>query len=612
MTTIEASDIDAGVLAGFLDEALDALSNVDALFVQLEQLPGDTDIINSIFRPVHSIKGNAPFFGLMKLKTLAHEAESVLAALRSGKLQPSRGLFDLLLAAVDQLRTILVRVREGQSEVGDEGRYRELVELTANTARTATSSKALSPNTQLIEEIFAQLAGWQVSAEQRGVITRLTQLVRDELQMPSSPTLPVGPTSMEPQPSLQTKAAVSPKAEGAKSMRVPEERIDTFLRFVGELIVAQDMLRHFTAKVEAHRARQDLARDIRTINGVIATLGSGLERAIMSIRKLPIRTLLNKAPRLIRDVAASKNKSIDVVVSGEEIEIDKSLLELLDAPITHMSRNAADHGIESAEVRIAAGKSPTGIVTISCEETAKDILITIADDGAGINYEGLTRKAESIGAISPGEQLSEAQVVDLIFMAGVSTAAEVSEISGRGVGMDVVKRNIDAAGGSISVRSAKGEGSSFVLRLPKAVTTQIIQGFLVQIGEIPVVLPIERVHESWLVPSESIVHVVQTGRCVLRNDQTIRFIDLAEFLGESSNQSDSERQLAVTIQVGDTPVALRVDHIVGPRQLVLKPLAEMTNHGRYFLGGALLGDGQVALMLDVLKLVDPLGGKAVH
>jgi two-component system chemotaxis sensor kinase CheA len=610
-------EIDHDVLLGFIEESRESLATLDSMFVRLENNPEDTDTINAIFRPVHSIKGNAPFFGLMKLKTLAHEVESLLAALRAKKIVGSRALFDILLNGIDEIKAIFERVSQKQAEIENQTSYDEILDKTrkaiSNTGQSAKSQH------EIINALLTTITNWKLSPEQRETLARF----RSELTLPTTspsgdeagnPEKKVPENSTNPPKESQTSnipsAHAPSKTEASKSMRVPEERIDTFLRFVGELIVAQDMLRHFSAKAEHLDIDQSLLADLRTISGLFATLGGGLERAIMSIRKVPVKSLLQKAPRLIRDVATSKGKEIDVTLVGEEIEIDKSLLEILDAPITHMSRNAADHGIESPEQRVKAGKSARGHVLITCEETSKEVIITISDDGAGLNYEGLKKKALSLGIIKENESLSDTDVVDLIFMSGVSTAQAVSDISGRGVGMDVVKRNIESTGGSIQVKNTPGQGCDFILKLPKAVTTQIIQGFIVEASGVHIVLPLENVHESWCLKHSEVVSIADKAPCVSRHDKVLRIVDLSRYLNDSLSVATLEQNaeesddLIVTIDVAQTDIALKVDKIIGPRQLVVKPLEEIANEKRCFVGGAILGDGNIALVLDTSKLLN--------
>lgn len=586
-------DVDPQVLQGFLEESRDALAALDALFVLLEKNPADTNTISAIFRPVHSIKGNAPFFGLMRLKTIAHDFESLLAALRDKKVTGHKALFDLLLAGIDEMKAIVERVAAGQAEVSNEEAYAQLLK----SAREAAAGTLKPPvEESSLRESIIKFQTWNLSAEQGAV---------REILLAALSTAPLVPQESAAQPLEKPKPTPDPapanvaRAEGPKSMRVPEERIDTFLGFVGELVIAQDMLRHFSSKFNGHSFDTSLARDLQVINNVIANLGSGLETAIMSIRKVPLRTLLQKVPRLIRDVAAARGKEIQVAIEGENLEIDKSLIELLDAPLTHMARNAADHGIEKPEVREERGKPRAGTVSVTCRENPTEFVLTIKDDGAGLNQEALQRKAITLGIIQEGQTLSESQIVDLIFMAGVSTAQEVSDVSGRGVGMDVVKRNVESAGGSISVASIPGKGCTFSLTLPKSVTTQIIQGYVVQIQQINFVLPLALVHEAWRLCDSKVSYVLEKGQQVQRHDATQLIVDLGAYLELSEKREMDPSQLIVSVNQKDHMLALMVDKIIGPRQVVLKPLDHRINRDGLYLGGALLGDGAVALVLDV-------------
>ncbi|MBX7136810.1 MAG: chemotaxis protein CheA [Oligoflexia bacterium] len=600
-------EIDPSVLLGFLEESREMLGSLDALFVQLEKDPYNTDLVNAVFRPIHSIKGNAPFFGLMRLKTIAHDFESLLAALRAKKIEASQSLFDLLLAGIDELKAMLERIASAQPEVVDEAKFSDLIQRAKAAASGAAGGgeRAQASEWETLEKLAQAISGWKLEAPKQELLEELISVIaRNRKTSPPAAAVANEPLKTpEPVSEVARPQASAVRMDSGKSMRVPEERIDTFLRFVGELIVAQDMLRHFSSQIEASVVPTGLKRDLATIISVINSLGAGLASAIMSIRQVPVRSLLQKAPRLIRDIAAAKGKEIEVVLAGEEIEIDKSLIEILDAPITHMARNAADHGIELPEVRLAAGKNRKGTVTITCQEGAKDLIVTVADDGAGLNLAALKRKAEGLGMIAGGDTLTEAQIVDLIFMAGVSTAKEVSDVSGRGVGMDVVKRNIETAGGSISVINNAGQGAQFILRLPKSVTTQIIDGFVVDICGVNYVLPQEKVLETWYFGKSDIIDVVERGSCISRHDTVMPILDLVSLLGSTRQSSTSDLpRSAVTVDVDRTQLALCVDDVIGPRQLVLKPLAEFVNGQKLFLGAALLGDGQIALVLDVGKL----------
>lgn len=598
-------EVDESVLHGFLEESAESLDGLNALFVQLEKDPTDKELINAIFRPIHSIKGNAPFFGLLKLKSLAHEFESLLAKMRAGEVLAGRETFDLLLAGVDELKDILSRIAIGKPEVIDHEKFDKLLSGARQAVTIGSAGK--EPHWDRVGAFLTSMAEWNLDSEKKEVVKALmTELGPFIGRSVNSLTVSVPTDENNPRPVAsdvdEVSSASAKKAEPAKTMRVAEERIDTFLEFVGELVTAQDMLRHFSARFEEDCTDPNLSRDLGLVIDVIATLGHGLEQAIMSIRRVPAKTLLQKLPRTVRDIAKLKGKKIEVCILGDDIEIDKSMLELLDAPLMHMARNAADHGIEMPEQRILSGKNEKGTITVSCEELEKEIILTVRDDGAGLNYEALQKKAESLQMIEVGKTLTQAQVVNLLFMAGVSTATEVSDISGRGVGMDVVKKNIEAAGGTIAVHSEASIGSSFSIRVPKGVTTQILQGFVLAVDEARYVLPLLCVHECWVLEVPELIPVVGEGFCTERYGQVLRVIDLAQVFGCSSRNTGNQR-LAVTVEVEHQQIVFLVDDVIGARQLVLKSLDGWVNRSHLFLGGAILGDGGVALICDIQRVI---------
>jgi two-component system chemotaxis sensor kinase CheA len=565
--------IDPEVLNGFIEESLESLAALDSLFLQIERNPQDVSPVHNIFRAIHSLKGNAPFFGFMKMKALAHDLESLLAFIRDGSMRATPAIITHLLTCVDEFKAMLTRLHNGGAEVLNPTHHEALL-LTTRKFLDRTAESSLVPETP-----------------------------------------PVAPVALA-QTNTEASAA-APKSSNEpmhKSIRIAEERIDTFLAFVGELIIVGEMLRHLSQRVQNPSSDQRFSRDLFAINEMFSQLSSGLEKAIMSIRKVSLKPLLQKVPRLVRDIAQAKGKQIVVEIVGEDTEIDKSLLDLLDAPLTHMVRNAADHGIETPEQRKIKNKEAQGKITINCREEEKFIVLEVKDDGAGLNYEGLTKKALSLGLINEGQKLGEEEVVNLLFMAGVSTAAEVSDISGRGVGMDVVKRSIESAGGSIKVESHANEGSTFTVKLTKSVTTQIIQGYVVEVGGNSFVLPLERVVEAWRLEPNDVVNVLEQIPCIQRHGGTLPLLDLGAYLGFIDSKPQSKTvpyvrgkeyadKLAVTLVLPNNNVALVVDGVLGIRQLVLKTIEGLELESKILLGGALLGNGSIALVLDTDRLV---------
>lgn len=597
-------ELDHDVLIGFVAESLEALVSLDALFIELEHEPTNLEPVHPIFRAVHSIKGNAPFFNLFHIKNLAHELESLFAKVRDGELNASPGVIDISLRGVDRLKQMLERVQAGEAEVAQTNDLDSfLVELDRAKEQSGGGTAAASASLHLaLNQLEATISREQQLdfAELRQMAEKLfPQTIVTERSAQESPK--VCPTT-----ATQSEVTGTPEAAVAratqKSMRIPEERIDTFLSFVGEIIILSEMVRHFTIKLGKRNDCSDLLSELSSIQHTFTNLGTNLERAVMSIRKVPVKPALQRIPRIARDVATSSAKEVEVYLEGDDAEIDKSLLELLEAPLVHMTRNAVDHGIESPELRLQRGKERAGSLIVRCSEASGIFTLEVSDDGAGLNFEALSRKAVSLGLLDPSAELSLEQAVDLIFMAGVSTAAQVSDISGRGVGMDVVKRSIEDAGGSITVRSVAGQGSTFVLTLPTKATTQIIEGVTLAVDDAFIVLPVSSVLETWSVEPEEVRVMLDRVRVIQRHGRTMPFISMSSQLGIQSADAGPLPSLVVAVESGKGAIAVGVDRVVGISQLVVKPLTPLTNPSAIFTGCTLLGDGNIGLIVDLAVL----------
>lgn len=681
---------DPELLAGFFDETQETLGTLDALFIRLESAPGDLTIIEAIFRPIHSLKGNSAFFGFMEAKRLAHEMETLLDHVRKGRMQAERAVIDVLLAGTDALKALFLRLRAGGPEVDDASAFAALiVRVTAlSGSGGAPPAEDASQAAKDIETIAAALgatAGPGVLAalgrlrkrfaagetpaatttpiatikailaapfdgtldpdQARLVLAELEKLrhqARDDAaralaaemldayhafvdamgfdvmlrdfileRLPKAAGLAFG----EPAPSVAKVGteALEPKSErrdkdrseridGQKTMRVAEATIDTFLHYVGELLVVGDLFGHLYRRVGSLPSAGPMARDFRRANETFANLSNKLQKSIMAIRRVPIRPLLQKVPRLARDVAGKQGKDVQVVLQGEDVQVDKSLIELLDAPMTHMVRNSADHGIELPDVRERNGKPRIGTVTITAAETDSWLTLTIADDGAGLNLDAIRRKGENLGLIAPGAMLTEQDVVNLIFASGVSTAAAVTDISGRGVGMDVVKRAVEDAGGAITVESQPGKGSRFQIRLPKGVTTQILPGYLVQVAGRTYAMPLDRIHETFQAKAGEVDSVIGRGACLKRHDVVLPVLSLAEILTGTAAPWPKKGATMVTVMANRRKVALVVEAVLGVQKVVIRPMTGLPAGADMIAGGALMGDGTVALILNLDRL----------
>jgi len=562
-----ASDMDREVFLGFIDESMESLAEAESAMIALESDPRGMDLIPGIFRAVHSLKGNSAFFGLMHVKTLAHRIEDLLDAVRQKRMQCSRQLIDALLPGLDLLRRMLENVRDGGPELTDP----DVLDGTLERLDQALQGKGdAAPPAKPLEQPFDH-----VDAEKK--------------------------TAARP-------AAEKAQDSSVRTLRIAESSLDAFLEHVGELIGIEEMLRYClrqAGKTDGMGTYRELKQVVEQFCKVSAALRSG----IMETRKVQAKALLEKAPRLVRDVAANKGKQIRVEIKGTDIRIDKNYSDLLDAPLVHMVRNAADHGIETPEERRQAGKSVEGMIHIELTEQENHIRLTISDDGRGLNRTALTAKAMDMGLVEPGRPLSEDDIIRLLFTSGVSTAAEITDISGRGVGMDVVKQAIESAGGQIQVDSSIGRGSVFTILLPKNVSTKIIDGYLVRGRDnITYVLPLKSVLEAFVTGWNGISTVMGQGRMVSRRDALHPVLDLDtavregnENAGTSYGPSAGDVTL-VLLDIGGKTVALAVADIVGVQKIVVKPIDGLESKNNMIEGAAVMGDGAVALILGVKGL----------
>jgi two-component system chemotaxis sensor kinase CheA len=447
------------------------------------------------------------------------------------------------------------------------------------------------------------------------MITDALNTFTEKEESAEAPSTEPTPAPSQEEASPATKSDTSPeqsptpqkKMESGKSMRVSEEHIDTFLSHIGELFIVGELLSYLERKLLLEDVHNDVLKEYRSILESFSSLSHNLQHSVMSVRKVSVKSLIQKSPRLVRDIASERGKSIAVKLTGEEIEIDKSLIELLDAPLTHMVRNAADHGIEMPEDREAADKDPQGTVHVSVKEDDKFVTLEIIDDGRGLNYDAIQKKAESLGLIQPGRKLSEDDVVNFLFAAGVSTAEKVTDVSGRGVGMDVVKRAIVDAGGNIHVHSEVGKGSTFTIQVPKAVTTQILEGLIFEIGEQCFVIPLDRINEAFACVSEEFFSAAGEDRYIFRHEEMVPIVPAKKLLSLkplSTEQDEDAREHIISVRANRRTMGVWVDGIVGVQQVVVKDLKHIGDSASIFVGGALMGDGRIALILDVDKLCE--------
>ena len=634
--------------AAFRIEAGELLEQVEQGLLDLGHRLDDMNLVNAVFRGLHTLKGSGAMFGFDALAAFTHHCESAFDRVRKGDVRATPELVSVILSAADHMRAlvdgdapaahgqaILDRLvaavdaaagisapvaaaaprkqgwtlsfrlppdamANGTSPLALLDELRELGEATiVATFDTLPALDDLNPghcfvgwdctlvgdiSREAIEDVFLF-----VMDDMDITITPLAVEQADEADMAAPETTPVAVDAPVAANDTTPRGASANRAQG-EHVRVPAERLDELMDRVGELVIAQSRL----SQLAAHG--QDLS--LRSVSEEIERLAGEMRDTMMILRMVPVSTLFGRFRRLIHDLANETGKAIELVTEGETTEVDKTVIERLFDPLVHIIRNSCDHGLEKAEDRLAAGKSANGVIRLSAHQAGGEVLITITDDGRGIDVERVRAKAEANGLIQPGQAVSEDELLGLIFHPGFSTAAQVTNLSGRGVGMDVVKRTIESLRGSIDVKSVSGQGSTITLRIP--LTLAIIEGLLVRVGEGRYVIPLAAVEECLELSLEEDLR--SRGRSIITlRERLVPFLRLRDLFA-TGTKPDTYQKIVV-VGTGSERVGLVVDQIVGNHQTVIKAMSPLHRNVAAFAGATILGDGSVALILDIAQLI---------
>lgn len=575
---------DDDIVKEFLVESAENLDQIEQDFVEIEKDPENKELIASIFRAMHTIKGTSGFFGFSKLEKTAHAGENLLSLLRDGVLHITPEITTALLSTVDAIRSMLATIEE-TSQDGDDD-FSELIETLKQLSSAENSSQESAPSPQE-----------KVPEAKKETVPPQFAIFDDDDEKKETPPQP------SPEKPKKTPVKDKPVASVAESaIRVDVGLLDKIMNLVGELVLARNQILQFTTK------QNDSA--FISASQRLNLITSDLQESVMKTRMQPISNIWNKLPRVVRDLANSCGKQVEIVMEGKETELDKTLIEAIKDPLTHLVRNAVDHGIELPETRVQHGKAQQGILKLKAYHEGGQVNIEISDDGAGISAEKLKKKALE-KQLLPAEQLEEMrehELMNIIFMAGFSTAEKVTNVSGRGVGMDVVKTNIEKIGGTIEIQSQPGEGTTFKVKIP--LTLAIIPALIVHCQgnrfAIPQVSLVELVrfeknHEHGV----ELIHGVPVYRL---RDQLLPLVSLAHEL-KISQGSDVFHELQdvpviniVVLQVENQQFGLIVDGIIESQEIVVKPLDHYLSEIHCFSGATIMGDGKIALILDVMGI----------
>ena len=632
-------------IAAFRVETGEVLDQVEQGLLDLGHDLGNADLVNAVFRGLHTLKGSGAMFGFDALAGFTHHCETAFDRVRKGQVPATAGLVAVILSAQDHMRAlvdgdapkaegdaILARLQAAIDEAsgtaptapaaatrkGWKVAFKLPVDAMANgtnplmlldelrelgEATVVARTNAIPPLSQLVPTECH--VGWDVTLVgdiKRDDIEDVFIFVMDDMELAIEPLEVVAdaeaaveaPVAIEEPVATAAAAGDNPAARSTakaeESVRVPAGRLDALMDRVGELVIAQSRLSQLADR------GQDLV--LRSVSEEIERLAAELRETMMVLRMVPVGSLFSRFRRLIHDLSRDTGKTIEFVTEGEATEVDKTVIERLFDPMVHLIRNSCDHGLETPDDRAAAGKPAAGTVRLAAHQAGGEVVITIRDDGRGINRARVRAKAEANGLIQPDQPLTDHELLQMIFAPGFSTAAAVTNLSGRGVGMDVVKRTIEGLRGSIDVQSTEGEGSLIALRIP--LTLAIIDGLLVRVGTGRYVIPLTAVEECIELSLEDDLR--HRGRSLITlREKLVPFLRLRELFATDTRPDPFQKIVVVSTPQGR--VGLVVDQIIGNHQTVIKPMSALHRDAATFAGATILGDGEVALILDIAQLI---------
>lgn len=562
-------DFEIELKRDFLQEASELLTNAEQSFLQLENDRTNGELIDTIFRVAHNLKGTSRAVGFGQIAELTHVAENLLLAIKQGKLSANTSVVSTLLSFNDKVREMV----EGLSaDLDAEFSYGDLLKeleshLNAGGGETHAAAPVHAPDESAFNEESSEIEN---ECKNEGE-------VRPEVQEQSCETMSQGRT-----PSGPKKRVV----KDDETLRVSVQRLEKLNDIVGELVILETQIENTLGKVGEVKTARSLGK-----------LCKGIQDLAMSLRMVPIGPTFSKLNRVVRDTSGILGKKVNLQLIGEDTEIDKMVVESLGDPLVHIIRNAIDHGIESPQDRLASGKSEEGTVEVMAFHEGNFLIIQITDDGKGINPEVLLRKAREKGIIKENDQLTEMQAIELIFHPGLSSKEEVSEVSGRGVGMDVVRTNIESLGGEVRVQSRVGQGSCFRLMLP--LTLAIIEGMLIESRGQIYVIPKSQVQEVIRLEASEITKMTGRVPYLKLRDEVVPVFDLGQDMG---GQSNAQSEISLIVKHGELQFGVSINDVIRLQQVVVKPATREISGQQGIMGTTILGDGKPSLILDLLGL----------
>lgn len=581
---------DTDLLAGFIEEAFEHLESIEVNVLELEQSPDDLDIINNIFRPFHTIKGVSGFLNLKTINKLAHATENLLDDVRNGKRPMDSDVIDIVLKVGDALSSMVANIKDVLENGPENYQDTDISGFVADILRLQEGEGAAAPEPEVAAEPEPASAPPPPAPE----------------TAPKAPEPAAKPAPAPPQPSKKKAApprqpAAPPRPAQEKaptkigsSIKVDVEKLDALVNAVGELVIMQSLVRQnpLISKIADPKLTKDFSQ--------LGRITSELQRTAMSMRMVPIKQTFDKMIRLVRDLSKKSGKKVDLIMEGAETEIDRNMVDSIYDPLVHMMRNSVDHGIQQPADRENVGKPGTGTVYLRAYQKGGNMVIEIEDDGEGLNTKKIRKKAIERGLIGETEKLSDFELNNMIFMPGFSTADKITDVSGRGVGMDVVKKAVEKLRGKVEVQSQPGKGSLFLIRLP--LTLAIIDGIIVRVGTERYIIPTIAIQESMHPDRKNYNTVHGKGETLMVRGNLVPIVRLYKMFSVEPTYTDPCDAIVVVIENEGRHRALMVDELLGKEEVVIKSLGGLSDV-KGVAGGTILGDGRVGLILDLAGIV---------
>lgn len=589
------ADAGADLVGEFINESREYLASAEAALLKMETNPDDAESVNIVFRAFHTIKSTSAFIGIALISELAHHAETLLSRVRDKSIRCAGGYADLSLRSADMLKELVQLVQNalGGAPLTKPSGYNDLMRVLADPEAAGVSSssaKATFPPLRLGDILVANEQATREDVEAAAHVQAGQPIGVTMLKSNAANAMSIAKAIRQ-----QEQLASQEQRPAETMVRLRTDRLDRLIDLVGELVIAQSMVAQ--DETVAHGGNHDLSKKVGHADKIVREL----QDLSMSMRMVPLKNTFQKMQRLVRDLAQKSGKLVNLVTEGEDTEIDRNMVDVLNHPLVHMIRNSCDHGIEMPQTRIENGKAAAGLVRLSAYHAGGSVVVELHDDGRGLNRDKILQKAIEKGLVEADRKLTESEIFNFIFAPGFSTADKVTDLSGRGVGMDVVKRNVESLRGRIDIVSEPGKGSTFTLRLP--LTLAITDGMLIKVGNECFIVPTINIYLSFRPEAASLFTLAGRGEMVKLREKLMPMFRLHRLFDVHGAVEDPTRGLLVVVDDGDRRCALLVDELLGQHQVVAKTLGEGIGKVRGISGGAILGNGAVGLILDPAGIV---------